>query len=40
MKHLLTLHDLTTEEINQILDLAKKLKSDLKNGVVKEKLLA
>ncbi|MBQ3110264.1 MAG: ornithine carbamoyltransferase [Clostridia bacterium] len=38
MKHLLTLHDLTTEEINQILDLAKKLKSDLKNGVVNEPL--
>ncbi len=38
MKHLLTLHDLTTEEINQILDLAKKLKSDLKNGVRNEPL--
>ncbi len=38
MKHLLTLHDLTTEEINQILDLAKKLKSDLKKGITHEPL--
>lgn len=34
MNHLLTLHDLTSEEINQILDLAKKLKSDLKKGIM------
>lgn len=38
MKHLLTLHDLTTEEINQILDLAKKLKSDLKKGIMEPTL--
>jgi ornithine carbamoyltransferase len=33
MKHLLSLNDLTTEEIEQILTLAAKLKKDLKNGV-------
>lgn len=34
MKHLLTLHDLTQEEIFKILDLAKELKSDLKRGIM------
>ena len=33
MKHLLSLNDLATEEIEQILTLAAKLKKDLKNGV-------
>src|SRR5665647_614877 len=33
MKHLLSLNDLTTEEIEQILTLAAKLKKDLKNGI-------
>ena len=33
MKHLLSLNDLTTEEIEKILSLAAKLKKDLKNGV-------
>lgn len=38
MEHLLTLHDLTGEEIFQILDLAKKLKSDLKKGITEPTL--
>lgn len=38
MEHLLTLHDLTQEEIFQILDLAKKLKSDLKKGIMEPTL--
>ncbi len=38
MEHLLTLHDLTSEEINKILDLAKKLKSDLKKGIMEQTL--
>ena len=38
MKHLLTLHDLSAEEINKILDLAKKLKSDLKKGIMEPTL--
>ncbi len=38
MKHLLKLSDLTSEEINEILDLADKLKFDRKKGI-KEKYL-
>lgn len=34
MEHLLTLHDLSSEEIFQILKLAKKLKKELKEGVL------
>ncbi len=34
MEHLLTLHDLSSEEIFQILKLAKKLKRELKEGVL------
>lgn len=34
MEHLLTLHDLSSEEIFQILRLAKKLKRELKEGVL------
>ncbi len=33
MKHLLTLHDWSTEEIKETLDLADKLKYELKNGI-------
>jgi len=33
MKHLLSLHDLTTEEIENILELAIKLKQEQKNGI-------
>ena len=34
MEHLLTLHDLSSEEVFQILKLAKKLKRELKDGVL------
>lgn len=34
MEHLLTLHDLSTEEVHQILKLAKKLKRELKEGIL------
>ena len=33
MKHLLSLHDITTEEFHQILDTAAKLKKELKAGI-------
>jgi len=33
MKHLISLHDLTTEEIHNILKLAEKLKTEQKNGI-------
>lgn len=38
MKHLLSLHDLSVKEVEDLLKLAIKLKSDLKNGVPHELL--
>lgn len=32
VKDLLSIHDLSTNDVNQILDLATKLKAQLKNG--------